>query len=304
MITLKDLQYLVAIDTHRHFSNAAEACFVSQPTLSGQFKKFEEYIGITLVERNRHHIMMTPAGEQLAARARDILSQAEDFERHAAALLDPLSGDMHLGLVPTVAPYLLSRIMNALSDALPSVRFYLHEQQTQILLKQLDRGELDLLVLPWRDEMAPFDRFDLFMEELWLATPPGHPLQTKKTTKLSDLQGQHVLTLEDGHCLRDDTMQYCFAAGADEDQRFRATSLETLRYMVSNGVGITLIPELAIPFDDKNIPNDGVQYRRFSGPRPTRQISAILRQGYPRISCIREIVRVVRSVMGQPSGRL
>ncbi|MBX2867932.1 MAG: DNA-binding transcriptional regulator OxyR [Acidiferrobacterales bacterium] len=298
MVTLKDLQYLVAIDTHRHFSNAAEACFVSQPTLSGQFKKLEEYLGITLVERNRHQIMMTPAGEQLAARAREILAQADEFERHASALLDPLAGDMHLGLVPTVAPYLLSKIMTNLSAALPNIRFYLHEQQTQVLLKKLDQGQLDVLLLPWRDEMSVFDRFDLFEEELWLATPPDHPLQQQDEIQLSDLQGQHVLTLEDGHCLRDDTMHYCFAAGADEDQRFRATSLETLRYMVANGVGITLMPELAILPSE----SDGVAYKRFSGTRPNRQISAILRQGYPRIACVREIVRVVRSAM-EDSGK-
>jgi len=182
MTTLKDLQYLVALDTHRHFSKAAEACFVSQPTLSGQFKKFESQLGLKLVERNRHQVIMTPAGEQLAVRARDILNLTREFERHADALLDPMSGDLQLGLVPTVAPYLLSQIMAALTEALPGIRFLLHEAQTDQLLQQLDKGELDLLILPWQDSMEMFDRIDLFEEKLVLALPPGHPLTKEKKT--------------------------------------------------------------------------------------------------------------------------
>ncbi|MEJ2178447.1 MAG: LysR substrate-binding domain-containing protein [Gammaproteobacteria bacterium] len=212
MVTLKDLQYLVALDTHRHFGRAAEACFVSQPTLSGQFKKLEDRLGLTLVERNRHQVVMTPAGQQLAVRARSLIADAQEFERHADSLLDPLKGDIHLGLVPTLAPYLLSRVMHPLSSTLPGINFFLHEHQTEELTNRLDSGHLDLLILPWKQEMECFDRIDLFSERLQLAAPDNHPILKVKRLSLDSLEGQHVLTLEDGHCLRDDVLDICFSA--------------------------------------------------------------------------------------------
>jgi len=278
------------LEKHRHFGHAAEACFVSQPTLSGQFKKMEEHLGITLVERNRHQLVMTTAGAQLIERARELIAQAEEFERHAKALIEPLAGEMHLGLVPTLAPYLLSRVMAPLGQRLPKIQFYLYEEQTSKLLKKLDSGDLDLLLLPWSEEMLMFDRIDLFKESLLLAGPADHPLTKVKKLKLDDLKGHHVLTLEDGHCLRNDAMSYCFAAGAEEDQRFRATSLETLRFMVSNGVGITLVPELAIDSEK----HGNIVYRRFTSPEPSRQITAVFRKGYPRTICVQEIANIVR----------
>ena len=297
MATLRDLQYLVALDNHRHFGRAAEACFVSQPTLSGQFKKLEDQLSITLVERNKHQVVMTPAGTQLAQRARDILASVSEFELHAKTLLDPLAGDIHVGLVPTLAPYLLSRVMNRLTGALPDLNFFLHEKQTDVLLKGLNAGELDLLILPWRDDMERFDHRPLFHECLQLAAQADHPLSKIKNLSLKDLKGHQVLTLVDGHCLRDDTVSYCFAAGAEEDQRFQATSLETLRYMVSNGIGITLVPELAISHEH----GDGVVYRRFSEPEPQRAIVALIRPGYPRMPCVEKIIEVIRQLLN-PAG--
>lgn len=298
MITLRELEYLVALDTYRHFGKAATACFVSQPTLSSQFKKLEEQLGLTLAERHRHQIVMTTAGVELVEQARIILSATAQFKTAAKTLLDPLSGDIHVGLVPTVAPYLLSRIMTDLVTALPDIRFLLHEEQTASLLQKLDHGILDLLILPWQQKMQKFDRFNLYREPLLLATPKDYLLIKAKKPKLSDLQGKHILTLEDGHCLRDDAMSYCFAAGAEEDQRFRATSLETLRHMLVSNIGITLMPELAINVNR----DDGIHYRRFASPQPQRQISAVLRPGYPRMACIREIVKVVKNAIRLRAG--
>ena len=290
MVTLKDLQYLVALDTHRHFGRAAEACFVSQPTLSGQFKKLEDRLGLTLVERNRHQVVMTPAGQQLALRARNLIADAQEFERHASSLLDPLRGDIHLGLVPTLAPYLLSRVMHPLSMQLPDMNFFLHEHQTEELMKRLDSGQLDLLILPWKQELDCFDHIDLFNETLHLAAPNNHPILKTKRLTLDSLEGEKVLTLEDGHCLRDDVLDFCFSAGADEDDRFQATSLETLRYMVASGLGITLIPELAIGLDlTKNL-----SYRKFDPPEPQRKISMVMRKGYSRASCAQKISEIVK----------
>ena len=293
MITLRDMQYLIALDDHRHFGKAAEACFVSQPTLSGQFKKLEQQLNIVLVERNKHQIVMTPAGTELASRARNILSSAEEFHLHAKALLDPMAGDFHVGLVPTLAPYLLSIVMGELTGLLPDIRFYLHEKQTKVLLKDLNQGELDLLILPWCSEAEQFDHHHLFKENLELATHKSHSLASKKKLKLEDLKGHQVLTLVDGHCLRDDTVSYCFAAGAEEDQRFQATSLETLRYMIANNIGITLMPELAINTGN----NEQVTYTRFEKPVPHRDIVALVRHGYPRLACANEVIKVVQQMV-------
>ncbi|MGI9316667.1 MAG: LysR substrate-binding domain-containing protein, partial [bacterium] len=189
----------------------------------------------------------------------------------------------------TLAPYLLSRIIDPLSQSLPELSFLLHEFQTDGLTKRLDRGQLDLLILPWKPEMECFDRIDLFNEPLQLAAPRNHPILKKKQLTLDSLEGEHVLTLEDGHCLRDDVLDVCFSAGANEDHRFQATSLETLRFMVASGLGITLIPELAVD-NNKNL-----SYRKFSMPEPQRMVSMVMRKGYSRVLCAQVISKIIKS---------
>ncbi|MDO7084188.1 DNA-binding transcriptional regulator OxyR [Pseudocolwellia sp. AS88] len=294
MIKIRDLEYLDAIDTHRHFGRAAEACFVSQPTLSGQIMKLEEHLGLTLVERQTRKVMLTPAGEELVAEARKVLRAANNFEASAKALLDPFSGDLHIGLIPTLAPYLLPHIMKDLNDKLPNIKFYLHEDKTKNLLKSLDDGKLDLIILPWLEEMDKFDRYDLFEEPLVLATSKDHQLSLKEVVSLGELKDYEVLTLEDGHCLRDQALGFCFTAGAKEDHRFQATSLETLRYMVSSNMGITLLPQLATV--NHHITNT-INYIPFEDPKPNRQISLMLRSGYSRMQCIRAVVSSVKNSM-------
>ena len=294
MIKLRDLEYLNAIAEHRHFGRAAQACFVSQPTLSGQIMKLEQQLGLTLVERQTKNVMLTPAGEQLVLEARNVLKAAADFEASAKALLDPFSGDLHIGLIPTLAPYLLPFIMEALNKALPKINFYLYENQTKTLLKDLDAGKLDVLILPWLDEMDKFERYDLFEEPLVMATSPAHPLAQEKTVLLDDLTEQEILTLEDGHCLRDQALGFCFTAGAKEDHRFQATSLETLRYMVASDMGITLLPQLAT----LNLASTNtIRYIPFEHPQPVRQISLMIRPGYSRMECVRAVVGSVKTSM-------
>jgi LysR family transcriptional regulator, hydrogen peroxide-inducible genes activator len=293
-IKLRDLEYLDAIERHRHFGKAAEACHVSQPTLSGQIMKLEEQLGVSLIERHPGNIMLTQAGEQLLAKARRVLSAAADLEQTAKALGDPLAGEFHLGLIPTLAPYLLPRIMPALSAELPRIEFYLHEHKTADLLKQLNSGALDALILPWLDDMTHFEAYDLFNEEFVLAVSGRHQFAERKQVKLADLEGHKVLMLEDGHCLRDQALGYCFSAGADEDRHFRATSLETLRYMVAAGMGITLLPELAVKSQPRN---DNLRYLRFTRPAPARRIVLLVRQNFQRLECVRHIVAVVRECL-------
>lgn len=289
-ITLRDLQYFVALAEHRNFSKAANYCHVSQPTLSGQMQKFEQRLGFPLFERDRKQLIITPAGDVLLQQAREILSQANQFELQAQTLQDPLSGAIHLGLIPTLGPYLLAICVKQLSQALPKIEFYFHEHPTEVLLDLLSRGELDVLVLPYLDEMASFNCISIFHENLILVTPHDHPLSQQKSLQLDDLRGQNILTLQDGHCLSEQTRNYCFTAGAKEDKRFRASSLETLRYQVSGGRGITLFPELACENDADQL----IAYRRFQKPQPNRHIMAITRPGYPRMQAVREMVKTIR----------
>jgi len=294
MVKLRDLEYLDAIDRFKHFGKAAEACFVSQPTLSGQIMKLEEQLNLQLVERHRRNVMLTPAGEQLVKEARNVLKAALVFEETARTLLDPLAGDLHMGMIPTLAPYLLPHIMEPLNKRLPNVNFYLHEKQTKVLMKELNEGKLDLLILPWLDDMQGVERYDLFDEPLDLAVSPEHPLADKNSVTFDDLNNQQLLTLEDGHCLRDQALGYCFTAGAKEDHRFQATSLETLRYMVASGIGMTMLPRLAT----RNLEDSHrIRYIPFRSPQPTRKISLLIRPHYSRMTCVREVVASVRKVM-------
>ncbi len=292
MIKIRDLEYLLAIAEQKHFGRAAEACFVSQPTLSGQIQKLEQRLKLTLIERQTRNVMLTPAGEKLIKEARDVLTAATNFEEAAKALLDPLSGDLHIGLIPTLAPYLLPHIMPTLNSTLPKINFYLHENRTQDLLQQLDEGKLDILILPWLPEMERFERYNLFEEPLVMATSQQHSLAAKAQVSFDDLQNQKILTLEDGHCLRDQAMGYCFSAGAEEDHSFRATSLETLRYMVASNMGITLLPKLATL---NPLSNQDINYIPFAQPQPTREISLLCRRGYPRMDCVRAVATSVRN---------
>lgn len=291
MIKIRDLEYLSAIEKFRHFGKAASSCFVSQPTLSGQLMKLEQQLGLQLVERHRHNVMLTPAGDQLVKDARKVLQAAEDFQRSAKNLLDPLAGDLHVGLIPTLAPYLLPHVMTGLATSLPKIQFYLHEKQTKDLLQQLDDGKLDVLVLPYLEEMNKFDSYHLFDEPFILATPKDHTLASRIDLTLQDLHDQSILTLEDGHCLKDQALGYCFSAGAKENTSFQATSLETLRHMVGSGIGITLLPALAT----YNQAQDNICYRPFTAPSPSRKIALVIRPNYSRMECVRALVSSIRA---------
>lgn len=294
MIKLRDLQYLDAIERHKHFGKAAEACHVSQPTLSAQIRKLEEQLGLTLVERHPRNVMLTAAGTVLTEQARKVLHTAKEFEATAKTLADPLAGDLHIGLIPTLAPYLLPHMMPVLTQAMPNIHLYLYEKQTKVLLEELDNGAMDILILPWLDEeMKRFDHYKLMDEPLLLATPPNHLLSQQPALVLDDLKDETILTLEDGHCLRDQAMGYCFTAGAEEDKRFKATSLETLRYMVASGSGITLLPKLAVINQPKS---DMICYRAFAEPQPTRQIAAVIRANYPRMEAVRTLVSTLKNL--------
>ena len=277
-INLRDLEYLVAVDEERHFHRAAERCFVSQPTLSGQLKKLEERLGIQLIERSTRQVVMTDAGKAVVAQARRVLAAAKGIREIAESFHDPMAGELQLGLIPTVAPYLLPLIMPPLKKAFPRLKLWLHEQQTAVLLERLRNAELDVVILalpvPATEE---FSEIDLFREPFWMALPKGDSLLDKGEASLSDLNEREVMLLEEGHCLREHALDVCLTAGAIEHSAFHATSLETLRHMVGEGMGITLIPELAVP--KRRSKQDAVQYLPFGSPPPSRRIGVLYRKG-------------------------
>lgn len=293
-MNIRDLEYLVALSEHCHFRRAADACHVSQPTLSGQIRKLEDELGIMLLERTSRKVLFTQAGLLLVDQARTILREVKVLQEMASQQGDTMSGPLHIGLIPTVGPYLLPLIIPALRQAFPKLEMYLHEAQTNQLLAQLDSGKLDCAILALVKESESFIEFPLFDEPMTLAIYQDHPWADRESVPLSDLAGEKLLMLEDGHCLRDQAMGFCFAVGADEDTHFRATSLETLRNMVAAGSGITLLPALAVPQERAR---DGVVYIPCYRPEPHRTVGLVYRPGSPLRSRYEQLAEAIQKQM-------
>ncbi|WP_413478337.1 DNA-binding transcriptional regulator OxyR [Vibrio hibernica] len=277
-MNIRDFEYLVALAEHKHFRKAAEACFVSQPTLSGQIRKLEDELRTSLLERSSRRVLFTDSGLQLVAQAKRILSEVKTFTDMANLQGKEMSGPLHIGFIPTVGPYLLPKIILPLKQAFPDLELFLHEAQTNQLIRQLEEGRLDCLILASVAETEPFIELDIFEEPLTLAVPETHEWAKLDQVDLQQLSGRTVLSLGDGHCLRDQALGFCFAAGARDDDRFKATSLETLRNMVAAGGGITLLPQLAIPIEKVK---DGVCYLPAVNPTPSRKLVLVYRPGSP-----------------------
>ncbi|MDX1901118.1 MAG: LysR substrate-binding domain-containing protein [Gammaproteobacteria bacterium] len=270
-MNIRDLKYLAALAEHCHFGQAASACHVTQPALSIQIKKLEASLGVQLIERSNKSVWLTETGSMIANHARDILDKVEQMRHVARDCADPFSGECRLGIIPTLAPWILPYIMPALTHALPQVTLYLVEEQTEILINKLKAGQLDAALLALPISENGLETSSLFKEPFLLAVPANHILAKSKKIKLSDLKKQTLLLLQDGHCLRYQALAVCQHARATEMQSFRATSLETLRYMVAAGSGITLMPKLACR-PDKNI-----RYLPFADPVPMRTIGFVTR---------------------------
>jgi LysR family transcriptional regulator, hydrogen peroxide-inducible genes activator len=271
-MNIRDLKYLLALIEHRHFGKAAEACFVSQPALSTQIKKLETNLGVTLLERSNKSVILTEVGLQLGDYAQQILHLVDGMYEVAKLAQNPLSGAIKLGLIPTSAPYLLPHIMASLTHSFPLVDYFLIEEQTHILLEKLTSGAIDaaILVLPIALDFIEYQT--LFAEEFVLAIFKQHPLASKAVIDEAELIDQELLLLDDGHCLRDQALAICQRVKAHESHCFKATSLETLRYMVAAGVGMTFMPKLAC------LTNDGIIYIPFTEPKPKRQLALCWRK--------------------------
>lgn len=294
-MNLRDLEYLVAIADHHHFGRAAEASFVSQPTLSTQLKKLERELGVTLVERSRSGAILTPAGAAVVDHARAVLRETADIREIARHAADPMSASLRIGLFPTLSPYLLPHVVPKVRERCPGLEMLLVEEKTEVVLARLDDGSLDVgvLALPIHDEGLHVE--PLFTEDFLLAVPAKHPLADHDgPVDISVLSGEQLLLLEEGHCLRDQALSVCRINGASERRGFRATSLETLRQMVAAGVGVTLLPELSVRPPVAS--SSGIRLLRFREPVPNRRIAMVRRSSSPYRELISGLATVFRDL--------
>jgi LysR family hydrogen peroxide-inducible transcriptional activator len=294
-MNLKDLKYLVALADTGHFGKAAERTFVSQPTLSAQIKKLEEFLGVKLVERQPKNVQLTEVGKQIVVRARRMLDEGDEIIALARSNTDPFAGKLKIGLIPTIGPYLLPRVLQKIRKAVPQLGLMLYEYQTEPLLKRLRDGEIDLGIMALPLLQDGLESRTLYQEAFTVALPNHHPLADKNNIKVQDLKGQTLLLLEDGHCMRDQALEVCSRVDVREVEDFRATSLETLRQMVVAGLGITLLPELAVesPFGSQR----GLTIRQFTAPKPSRTVGAVWRKSSTREAAIGAVCDVMDSVM-------
>jgi LysR family hydrogen peroxide-inducible transcriptional activator len=290
-MNLQSLKYLAALSTHRHFGKAAAACFVSQPTLSMQIKKLEEELEVQLLERNNKSVMVTEIGNIMAAHANTILREIEMMQETAKTHSDPEGGTIRIGIIPTLAPYLLPRIMPALTGSFPRLTYYVCEEKTAQLLEKLKQTELDCLILALPVLEKNLTAASLFKEEFLLAIPPDHPFAKNTSIHPKVLQHSDILLLEEGHCLRDQALDFCTQVRVIENKNFRATSLETLRQMVQNGMGITLIPKLACEKNKK------ITYIPFSTKPPSRQVGLVWRNKTHRNALLTRISKMLSELM-------
>ena len=294
-MNLRDLRYLVALAEERHFGKAAERCFVSQPTLSAQVRKLEDYLGVPLVERQPKRVSLTPTGEKVVERARRVLQEADAIVEVARTERDPLAGPLKVALIPTVGPYLLPQVVGPLRKAVPRLKLMLYEYQTAPLLEKLRAGEVELGIIALPMPTEGLETAPLYDEPFTLAVPAGHALADRERVKLDDIKDETLLLLEDGHCLRDHALEVCSRIRLNQEQDYRATSLETLRQMVAAGHGITLLPELAAaaPVGTAR----GLRIKPFARPAPVRTIGAVWRKSTTRGKAIEAVIAAIRNAM-------
>ena len=278
--TLKQLQYLVALKNHGHFGRAAEACFVTQSTLSAGLRELESLIGITLVERTRRVVRFTPLGSRIAEKAQRVLREAEELGDLARAAGKPLSGDLRMGVIPTIAPFLLPRILPKLRKAWPDLKLYLREETTSAACESLHRGHLDCVLLALPYHCGEVDSVDLFLDRLFVAFPEGELPETDTAIGADRIDERRLLLLEDGHCLKDHVLAACNRPELRAEAAMLGTSLHTLVQMVDNGLGVTMLPAMAL--DAGILANTRVVARPLRADHPARRIALAWRRGSPR----------------------
>ena len=289
--TLKQLQYLVALRDYGHFGRAAEACFVTQSTLSAGLRELESLIGLTLVERTRRVVRFTPTGEKIAAKARRVLREAEELADLARAAGQPLSGDLRMSVIPTIAPFLLPRILPFIRRERPELKLYLREEPSAAACESLNRGGADCVLLALPYGCGDVEAETLFADQLLVAFPKGET-EPPATVNPDQIDPERLLLLEDGHCLRDHALAACNRPEIRSQAPMLGTSLHTLVQMVDNGLGVTMLPEMAI---DAGILHDThVVARPLKAPHASREIALIWRKNSPHEKDFRMLADLLR----------
>lgn len=291
-MTIRDLEYFVALAETRHFGQAADRCHVTQPTLSMQIAKLEGELGVKLFERDKRRVALTEAGRQILTRAGTVIDGVHEIRDVARGLVDGLSGPLYLGVIPTVGPYLLPHLLPELREIYPDVKLYLREEKTDQLVEQLHHSALDAAILS-----LPLDTPDLecavfFREELVAGLPEGHTLARKKRIAMKDLADEPILLLEEGNCMRDQTLNLCRGSRPADPEGYRASTIESLRQMVSAGMGCTFLPKLSTvgPFATAS----PIVTRPLYAPTPRRDIALVYRKTYPRAASLQALAKALR----------
>jgi LysR family hydrogen peroxide-inducible transcriptional activator len=286
-MNIRDLKYIIAVAKEQHFAKAAELSNVSQPALSMQIKKLEDELEVQIFERSQKNFLVTEAGKQIINKAEEVLQKIDDLRKLAKNSRNPFGGELRIGAFPTLAAYYFPKIIGKISKKFPQLKLLLVEEKTAVLVEKLKAGELDLalIAMPHHDKDLQGEK--IFSEDFLLAVNKKHRLNKEKKITQKNLHGEEIMLLEDGHCLRDQALEVCSMMGTSENQTFRATSLETLKQMIANNSGITLIPEIAATKHEK------ISYLKIANS-PTRTVGLFWRKSFARKGLAEGIVGVIR----------
>jgi LysR family hydrogen peroxide-inducible transcriptional activator len=290
-VTLTEMRYIVAVARERHFGRAAEASFVSQPTLSVAVKKLEEELGVALFERGPGEVTVTPAGQKIVAQAQRVLEEASRIKDLAAAGRDPLEGPLRLGAIYTIGPYLLPKLIPILRKMAPAMQLHIQENFTHRLSEALKNGEADVILIALPFNEPGIETRAVYDEPFFIAVPKGHPWEQRKRVSSEELTNESLLLLGEGHCFRDQVLEFCHTTRA---RAIEGGSLETIRQMVASGVGVTVLPSTSISpsFSNSGSGGDLIRILPFSKP-PTRRVALAWRRSFPRPEAIEALRKAI-----------
>ena len=297
-MTLTELRYIVAVARELHFGHAAAACFVSQPTLSVAIKKLEDELGVTIFERHQHEVTVTDIGRKIIEQAQRVLEQAKTIKLIAEEGKDPLKGNLKLGIIYTIGPYLLPRLIPKLHKRAPDLTLIIEEDFTHNLADKLRQGDVDMIIVSTPFELPGVTTRVLYKEPFVVALPKNHILAKKKTIKAEDLIDETLLLLKTGNCFRDQVMEVCPACKSDTfsknkiQKTLEGSSIETIRQMVAAGSGVTVLPNLSI--NESEGVNSLLEYRPFAKPVPEREVALAYRNSYPRVQLINLLIDIIK----------
>ena len=294
-MTLTELRYIVAVARERHFGHAAEACFVSQPTLSVAVKKLEEELGVTLFERGPGEVTVTPAGQRIVEQAQRVLEEASRIKELAAAGRDPIAGPLRLGAIYTIGPYLLPKLIPILRRNAPAMQLHIQENFTHRLAESLKSGEVDVILIALPFQEPGVETQPVYDEPFMVAVPKGHPWEGRKRITSEELTKESLLLLGEGHCFRDQVLEFCHTLRSRDRNSLARTveggSLETIRQMVAGGVGVTVLPSTSV--NTNSGPGDLIRILPFARPVPSRRVGLAWRRSFPRPEAIEALRKAI-----------